>query len=45
MGVLRSVSRPTLDQQVWDQVGAVTGTKGEGSLKDLLYTKDVWEVK
>jgi len=45
MGVLRRVSRPTLDQQVWDQVGAVTGTKGEGSLKDLLYTKDVWEVK
>ncbi len=45
MGVLRSVARPTLDQQVWDQVNAVTESKGPGNLKDLLYTPDVWEVK
>ncbi len=45
MGVLRSVSKPTLDEQVWDQINDVKGKKGEGSLKDLLYTPDVWEVK
>ncbi len=45
MGVLRSVYKPTLDQQVWEQMGDVTGKKGEGTLKDLLYTPDSWEVK
>ncbi len=45
MGVLRSVAKPTLDQQVWDQINEVTDRKGPGDIKDLLYTPDVWEVE
>jgi len=45
MGVMRAVVRPTLDQEIHDQVNAVTEKKGEGSLKDLLYTPDCWVVE
>ncbi len=45
MGVLRSVEAPTLEDLVHEQVTDVTGKRGTGDLKDLLYTPDVWEVE
>jgi 2-oxoglutarate ferredoxin oxidoreductase subunit beta len=43
-GVFRSVVRPTLDDLVHEQIGAVTKKRGPGSIKDLLYTSDCWTV-
>ena len=43
-GVFRQVSRPTLDGLVADQIKEVTKSKGEGNIKDLLYTPDCWVV-
>jgi 2-oxoglutarate ferredoxin oxidoreductase subunit beta len=45
MGVLRQVLAPTLEDLVHGQVSSVTGKRGDGVLKDLIYTPDVWEVK
>lgn len=45
MGVLRQVEAPTLDGLVKEQIDDVTSRKGEGQLKDIIYTPDVWEVK
>ena len=45
MGVLRQVSAPTLEDLVHEQVTNVTDKRGDGDLKDLIYTPDVWEVK
>jgi len=45
MGVMRQVEAPTLEELVHEQVTTVTGNRGEGDLKDLLYTSDVWEVE
>jgi 2-oxoglutarate ferredoxin oxidoreductase subunit beta len=45
MGVLRQVSAPTLEDLVHEQVSSVIGQRGDGQLKDLIYTPDVWEVK
>ncbi len=45
MGVLRQVEHPTLEDLVHEQVSDVTGKRGSGELKDLLYTSDVWEVE
>jgi 2-oxoglutarate ferredoxin oxidoreductase subunit beta len=44
-GVLRKVEAPTLDELVAEQISEVTDKKGVGSLKDLIYTPDAWEVK
>ncbi|MCK9996474.1 MAG: 2-oxoacid:ferredoxin oxidoreductase subunit beta [Candidatus Krumholzibacteria bacterium] len=44
-GVFRQVEAPTLDDLVHDQISEVTDKLGEGSLKDLIYTPDSWEVK
>ena len=43
-GVFRSVESPTLDALVHDQIQDITGKKGEGDIKDLLYTPDCWVV-
>jgi 2-oxoglutarate ferredoxin oxidoreductase subunit beta len=44
-GVYRQVEAPTLDELVRDQITEVTDKQGVGSLKDLIYTPDAWEVK
>ncbi len=43
-GVFRMVNKPTLDGLVADQIQEVTKSKGEGDIKDLLYTPDCWVV-
>ena len=45
MGVLRQVEAPTLDELVNDQIKEVTDRKGEGNLKDIIYTPDVWTIE
>lgn len=45
MGVLRQVEAPTLEGLVHEQLDHVIEKHGEGDLKDLLYTSDVWEVE
>ena len=44
-GIYRQVEAPTLDELVRDQITEVTDKRGVGSLKDLIYTSDAWEVK
>jgi len=44
-GVYRQVEAPTLDELVHKQISEVTDKRGVGSLKDLIYTPDSWEVK
>jgi 2-oxoglutarate ferredoxin oxidoreductase subunit beta len=44
-GIYRQVEAPTLDELVRDQITEVTDKQGVGSLKDLIYTPDTWEVK
>jgi len=44
-GIYRQVQAPTLDELVHAQITDVTGKRGAGNLKDLIYTPDVWEVK
>jgi len=44
VGIFRCVDRPVYDEQVSDQIAAITAKKGPGTLKDLIYTKDAWTV-
>jgi len=44
-GIYRQVEAPTLDELVHAQISEVTDNRGVGSLKDLIYTPDSWEVK
>ena len=44
-GVLRAVEEPTYDSMLIEQIAAVTKSKGAGTLEDLFYSGDVWEVK
>jgi 2-oxoglutarate ferredoxin oxidoreductase subunit beta len=43
-GVFRCIEKPTYDEMMQEQVNAVIHKKGEGHLKDILYTEDVWTV-
>jgi 2-oxoglutarate ferredoxin oxidoreductase subunit beta len=45
MGILRQVEAPTLEDLIHEQLNSVTDTKGDGDLKDLIYTPDVWTVE
>ena len=45
MGILRQVEAPTLEDLVHSQIDSVTDNKGDGDLKDLIYTPDVWTVE
>ncbi len=45
IGVFRAVEGPTYDQQLHQQVEDVKLKKGQGNLKKLLYSGDIWEVK
>ncbi len=44
IGVFREISKPTYDEGVENQLNAITEKKGKGTLKDLLYTGNTWEV-
>jgi len=45
IGVFRSVSRPALEQNVWNQLRAVREERGPGDLNKLLNAGDTWVVK
>jgi 2-oxoglutarate ferredoxin oxidoreductase subunit beta len=44
LGVFRRVKKPTHHQLVAGQIELVRADKGEGVLRDLLFTNDTWEV-
>lgn len=44
MGVIRSVESPSYDEQLVQQEQDAIAQKGEGDIKDLIYTKDIWKV-
>jgi 2-oxoglutarate ferredoxin oxidoreductase subunit beta len=44
IGVFRRVKKPTHHQLVEGQIELVRAHKGEGVLRDLLFTSDTWEV-
>ncbi len=43
-GVFRCIEKPTYDEMMTEQVAATVKSKGKGTLKELLYTEDVWTV-
>lgn len=43
-GVFRSIEKPTYDEMMEDQAKFAKEKKGEGHLKDVLFTEDVWTV-
>ena len=43
VGVFRRVKKPTHHQLVAGQIELVRADKGEGVLRDLLFTSDTWE--
>ncbi len=45
IGVFRSVEKPVFDAGIHHQVELAKAERPDGELKDLIYTKDVWEVK
>lgn len=45
MGVLRNVKAPVYEDMVQTQIESAIQKKGEGSLHDLIYTEDTWEIK
>jgi 2-oxoglutarate ferredoxin oxidoreductase subunit beta len=45
LGVFRAVDKPVFDGEVRRQAAAITKKYGDGDLKSLLYSGDVWEVK
>ena len=44
IGIFRQVERPRFEVGVHEQIAAVTEKKGEGRLKDLVYSGDMWTV-
>ncbi len=44
MGVIRNVAEPSYDEQLAAQEEEAIAKKGEGKLRDLIYTKDTWTV-
>jgi 2-oxoglutarate ferredoxin oxidoreductase subunit beta len=45
IGVIRSVSAPTLEHGMQEQIAQMTAKLGPGDLKELLYSEDTWEVR
>ena len=43
IGVIRRVKKPTHHQLIAGQIELVRADKGEGVLRDLLFTSDTWE--
>ena len=44
-GILRAVEAPTYDDMLVAQIKEITEIRGEGTLENLFYSGDVWEVK
>lgn len=44
-GIFRKVNKPAYDAGVHEQMLDVIDKKGKGTIKDLLFTKNTWEVK
>ena len=44
LGIFRQQAKPTYDGAVKEQVDRLTAKKGKGDLKQLIYTKDAWQV-
>ena len=44
LGVLRSVEKPSFEEQVVGQIQDTVESQGEGTLQDLLYAGDTWTV-
>ena len=45
MGVIRQVNKPSYDEALYAQEAEAIKTKGEGELKNLIYSRDAWTVK
>ena len=45
MGVFRAVERPVYEDLVTNQIQKSIDSKGNGSLEELIYTEDSWEIK
>ncbi|MFC2084332.1 2-oxoacid:ferredoxin oxidoreductase subunit beta [Bacteroidota bacterium] len=45
IGIFREHLKPTYDEGVTGQIEAVTKKKGQGKLKDLLFSGNTWEVE
>ncbi len=45
IGVFRNISKPTLDEEIENQISYVKELKGEGDLEKVLFSGNVWEVK
>jgi len=45
VGIFRDVQRPLFEDGVNEQIRSVTEKKGEGRLKDLVYSGDMWTVE
>jgi 2-oxoglutarate ferredoxin oxidoreductase subunit beta len=45
IGVLRKVQAVPFDTMIHDQLGVAREKKGEGDLRKLLYSGDIWDVK
>ena len=44
IGVFRRIEKPTYDEGIKNQLEDVTRKKGEGTLEELLYSGNIWEV-
>lgn len=44
MGIIRQVRRPTYDEVLYAQENEAKAKKGEGDLKELLYSGEIWTV-
>ena len=44
-GVFRCIEKPTYDSMMNNQLKEVRQKKGEGKLKDILYTDEIWNVE
>jgi len=44
VGVLRRVERPLHHQLVADQIEVARAQKGEGDLRELLFSSDAWTI-
>jgi 2-oxoglutarate ferredoxin oxidoreductase subunit beta len=45
IGVIRAVADPTLETAIHAQLADVTAKKGEGDLRKLVYSGEIWQVK
>jgi 2-oxoglutarate ferredoxin oxidoreductase subunit beta len=45
IGVIRAVQEPTLETAIHQQLADVTAKKGDGDLKKLIYSGEIWQVQ